>query len=48
MRYTNIATNQLYEIHLTTFWCYFDPHGKTTWMSNDPQKGKQRNGQHQW
>ena len=37
MHYTNLATDQSNEIHLPTFWCYFDPHGNTTRMSNDPR-----------
>ena len=28
MHYTNLVTDQSNEIHLPTFWCYFDPHKK--------------------
>ena len=43
MHYANLAIDQSNEIHRPTFWCYFDPHGNTTRMSNVPQtmkKGK--------
>ena len=40
MHYTNLAIDQSNEIHLRTFWCYFDPHQNTTRMSNDPQTRK--------
>ena len=37
MHYTNLATDQSNEIHLSICWYYFDPHGNTTRMSNEPQ-----------
>jgi len=37
MHYTGLATDQSNEIDDTLFWCYFDPHGNTTRMSNDPR-----------
>ena len=46
MNYTNISTDQSNEIHYPTFWCYFDPHGNTTRMSNilpkDMENSKER------
>ena len=55
MHYTNLAIDQSNEIHLPTFWCYFDLHGNTTRMSNDPQPPtpnsqteKQQNRKHQY
>ena len=38
MHFANLATDQSNKIHNTTFWCYFDPHGNTTRMSNYQQK----------
>ena len=37
MHFTELATDQSNEINLPTFWCYYDPHGNTTRMSNDPR-----------
>ena len=34
MHYTNLTTDQSNEIHDTSFWCYFDPQGNTTQISN--------------
>jgi len=46
MNYTNISTVQSNEIQYPTFWCYFDPHGNTTRMSNilpkDMEDSKER------
>ena len=36
MHYTELATDQSNEIYVPTFWCYYDPHGNTTRISNDP------------
>lgn len=38
IHYTNLATDKSNEIHHPAFWCYFDPHGNTTRMSNIPPK----------
>ena len=37
MHYTNLATDQSNKIYHYSCWCYFDPHGKTTRISNEPQ-----------
>mmetsp|Transcript_44650 Transcript_44650/g.45300 ORF Transcript_44650/g.45300 Transcript_44650/m.45300 type:complete len:103 (+) Transcript_44650:185-493(+) len=40
MHYTELATDQSNEINFPTFWSYYDPHGNTTRMSNDPRLTK--------
>ena len=46
MNYFNISPDQSNEIHYPTFWCYFDPDGNTTRMSNilpkDMEDSKER------
>mmetsp|Transcript_22277 Transcript_22277/g.23851 ORF Transcript_22277/g.23851 Transcript_22277/m.23851 type:complete len:113 (-) Transcript_22277:58-396(-) len=37
MHYTELATYWSNEIHFPLFWYYFDLHGNTTRMSNDPR-----------
>ena len=41
MHYTELAIDQSNKIHLPTFWCYYDPHGNTTRMRNDPRAIKE-------
>ena len=36
MHYVELTTDQSNEIHSLTLWCYYDSHGNTTRMSNDP------------
>ena len=40
MHYTELTTDQSNGIHFPQFWCYFDLHGNTTRMSNDPRVRK--------
>ena len=37
MHYGGQATDQSNEIHSLTLWCYYDSHGNTTRMSNNPR-----------
>jgi len=40
IHYTELATDQSNEIMFPIFWCYYDQHGNTTRMSNDPRLTK--------
>merc|ERR1712238_531886 len=43
IRYADLETNRSVEIRGSTFWCYFDLHGGTTRMVNDPGSGIKKN-----
>merc|ERR1712238_110362 len=43
IRYADLETNRSVEILGSTFWCYFDLHGGTTRMVNDPGSGIKKN-----
>ena len=43
IQYTDLETNRSEEIYESTFWCYFNTHGDSTRMVNDPGSGIKKN-----
>ena len=42
IRYADLETNRSDEIYESTFWCYFNSHGDSTRMVNDPGSRKKK------